>query len=424
MEEYIHVKIDSAKIKSSTFAISEKKLLRKKANRNYNTTDALDLTISSPDLFPYCSRKVVDYVGSDHYPILIELDYDIKTYGNNNLYWNFKKANWTLFEKNLNEQLQKNPITEDLENEWFLFKHSIFTAAEGAVPRGKHKETRPAFTNDSQDLQKLLAKRELLLQSHNLNDNTDARIELNKINAEIKREYCSIKQSNWQDLCKSLDYKTPNTRLWRLAKKLDKIQPQVENTNSIIGINGTSTVNDKETADALGNYYSEESKLALGRENKKTGRATRKLIRSCRVPASNELFNIPITSSELLYAIQQLDFKKSLGPDVPLGKKQFLKCPIFLRVLSYVILSIVHGELDPFFKVIINPLKAPGPLRKEAIFQMSNLFDIPEQQDIFYRPWRIRAFFRGDNKSLISINIQKSERKMKAVEEFLLTSYL
>ncbi|GIY61399.1 putative RNA-directed DNA polymerase from transposon BS [Caerostris darwini] len=284
-------------------------------SHSYNTTDALDLTISSPDLFPYCSWKVVDYVGSDHYPILIELDYDIKTYGNNNIYWNFKKANWTLFEKNLNEQLQKNPITENLENEWFVFKHSIFTAAEGAVPRGKHKKTRPAFTNDSQDLQKLLAKREHLLQSHNLNDNTDARIELNKINAEIKREYCSIKQSNWQDLCKSLDYKTPNTRLWRLAKKLDKIQPQVENTNSIIGINGTSTVNDKETADALGNYYSEESKLALGRENKKTGRATRKLIRSCRVPASNELFNIPITSSELLYAIQQLDFKKSPGPD-------------------------------------------------------------------------------------------------------------
>ncbi|GIY17749.1 putative RNA-directed DNA polymerase from transposon BS [Caerostris darwini] len=118
-------------------------------SHSYNTTDALDLTISSPDLFPYCSWKVVDYVGSDHYPILIELDYDVKAYGNNNIYWNFKKANWTLFVKNLNEQLQQNPITEDLENEWFVFKNSIFTAAEDAVPRGKHKKTRPAFTNDS-----------------------------------------------------------------------------------------------------------------------------------------------------------------------------------------------------------------------------------------------------------------------------------
>ncbi|GIY16392.1 putative RNA-directed DNA polymerase from transposon BS [Caerostris extrusa] len=216
---------------------------------SYNTTDALHLTISSPDLFPYCSWKVVDYVGRDHYPILIELDYDVKAYGNNNIYWNFKKANWTLFEKNLSEQLQKNPITEDLENEWFVFKHSIFMAAEGAVPR-------------------------------------DARIELNKINAEIKREYRSIKQSNWQDLCKSLDYKTPNTRLWRLAKKLDK--------NTTTG----------------GKY-----EFYHWKGEQKTGRATRKLIRSCRVPASNELFNDPITSSELLYAIQQLDFKKSPGPD-------------------------------------------------------------------------------------------------------------
>ncbi|GIY92406.1 hypothetical protein CEXT_43411 [Caerostris extrusa] len=31
--------------------------------------------------------------------------------------------------------------------------------------------------------------------------------------------------------------------------------------------------------------------------------------------ASNELFKDPITSAELLYAIQQLDFKKSPGPD-------------------------------------------------------------------------------------------------------------
>ncbi|GIY55176.1 putative RNA-directed DNA polymerase from transposon BS [Caerostris darwini] len=196
--------------------------------------------------------------------------------------------------------------SEELENEWFAFKHSIFTAAEGAVPRGNHKKTRPAFTSDSQNLQKLLAKREHLLQSHNLNDNTDARIELNKLNAEIKREYCSIKKSNWQDLCKSLDYKTPNTKQNTTTGGKYKFYHWYQ---------WTPTVNDKEAADALGNYYSEESKLVIGRENKKTGRATRKLIRSCRVPASHELFNDPITFSELLYAIQQLDFKKLPGPD-------------------------------------------------------------------------------------------------------------
>ncbi|GIX71162.1 RNase H domain-containing protein [Caerostris extrusa] len=55
--------------------------------------------------------------------------------------------------------------------------------------------------------------------------------------------------------------------------------------------------------------------IGLRRENKRLAERPEKLIRSCRVPASNELFNDPITSSELLYAIQQLDFKKSLGPD-------------------------------------------------------------------------------------------------------------
>ncbi|GIY85202.1 reverse transcriptase domain-containing protein [Caerostris extrusa] len=58
-----------------------------------------------------------------------------------------------------------------------------------------------------------------------------------------------------------------------------------------------------------------KKQIRLKKGEQKTGRANRKLIRSCRVPESNELFNDSITSSELLYAIQQLDFKKSPGPD-------------------------------------------------------------------------------------------------------------
>ncbi|GFQ74799.1 RNA-directed DNA polymerase from mobile element jockey [Trichonephila clavata] len=183
------------------------------------------------------------------------------TYKPSNLFWSFKRANWTSFEKILSEQLLNNPITEDLENEWTFFKHSIFRAEIASIPRGKHKKRKPTLIHDSEILQKLLSQREQLLKSHNLNDNTDARIELNKLNTEIKREYRTIKSNNWQDLCRSLDCKTPNTRLWKLAKNLDKIQPQQEHTNSIVDANGSPTVNDQETAEALGHYYADESKL-------------------------------------------------------------------------------------------------------------------------------------------------------------------
>ncbi|GFR32170.1 RNA-directed DNA polymerase from mobile element jockey [Trichonephila clavata] len=148
---------------------------------------------------------------------------------------------------------------------------TIFRAAITSISRGKHKNRKPTLIHDSEILQKLLSQRDQLLKSHNLNDNTDARIELNELNAEIKWEYRTIKSNNWQDLCRSWDYKTPNTRLWKLAKNLDKIQPQQEHTNSIVDANGSPTVNDQETAKALGHYYAEESKLVFNREDKKIG---------------------------------------------------------------------------------------------------------------------------------------------------------
>lgn len=117
----------------------------------------MDLAIISPDLFPFSSWRVVDYIGSDHYPILIELDFNFKTHKDNTLFWNFKKANWALFNKILSAELMKNPSTEDLENEWSYFKHSIFRAAKSSIPRGSHRKRKPAFAHDSETLKGLKA---------------------------------------------------------------------------------------------------------------------------------------------------------------------------------------------------------------------------------------------------------------------------
>ncbi|GIY03015.1 probable RNA-directed DNA polymerase from transposon BS [Caerostris extrusa] len=81
-----------------------------------------------------------------------------------------------------------------------------------------------------------------------------------------------------------------------------------------------------------------------------------------RVPASNELFNDPITSSELLYAIQRLDFKKSPGPDGIHG--QFIvnlgSCAT-KRLLHIFNLSWKLGRLPRQWKTtIVVPIRKPN----------------------------------------------------------------
>ncbi|GFU30254.1 RNA-directed DNA polymerase from mobile element jockey [Trichonephila clavipes] len=106
-------------------------------SNSYGSTDVLDLTFISPGLFPYSSWRVLDNIGSDHFPILVEIDLKVNCNGVKNLHWNFKKADWNLFENISNNHISQEPISNNLEKEWSRFKHSIFTAAKSSISRGK-----------------------------------------------------------------------------------------------------------------------------------------------------------------------------------------------------------------------------------------------------------------------------------------------
>ncbi|GBM03393.1 putative RNA-directed DNA polymerase from transposon BS, partial [Araneus ventricosus] len=249
---------------------------------SYNTTDVLDLTLISPDIFPYSSWRVLDHIGSDHSPILTEINFKIRTIRTTNLSWNFGKANWNNFESILTERLSHSPLTEDLEREWAYFRDSIFIAAKRIIPRGKGKKRGKDFTNsphNSETIQKLLADRDQLLRNYAQRTDDETRIQINKINADIIRSYIDIKRRRWEQLY------------------------------------------DQEAAEELGKFYSNESRLTFGREDKKVGILARNLVKTCRqVSTSNQVFSDYFTTSELMYAIQQMDNNKSPGPDGIHGK--------------------------------------------------------------------------------------------------------
>ncbi|GFY60229.1 RNA-directed DNA polymerase from mobile element jockey [Trichonephila inaurata madagascariensis] len=231
-------------------------------SNSYDCSDVLDLTFISPGLFPYSSWRVLDNIGSDHLPILVETDLKVNCTGVKNLHWNFKKADWSLFENISNNVISQEPLSDNLEKEWSHFKHSIFAAAKSSIPRGE------------------------------------------------------IKRSNWQNLCEKLNYRTSNTKLWKLAKQIDNLKPSNEETNVIISDNGHVSVDTREVAEALAQNYANESRLVFRSSEKHLARVTRNQRESCRdTPADNPLFNVDYTLPELSYPPQNLDTNKSPGPD-------------------------------------------------------------------------------------------------------------
>ncbi|GFV76448.1 uncharacterized protein TNCV_829281 [Trichonephila clavipes] len=116
-------------------------------------------------------------------------------------------------------------------------------------------------------------RRKQLLESFNennsLNDSQGGlRTEINQINAKIRKSYAQLKRSRWRELCKNLDSRTTNSKLWRIVKKINKEQEQCEESNSVIDTNGQVFPDDKAAANGLAVYYQETSKLVFTSEDK------------------------------------------------------------------------------------------------------------------------------------------------------------
>ncbi|UYV81097.1 hypothetical protein LAZ67_19002787 [Cordylochernes scorpioides] len=58
-------------------------------------------------------------------------------------------------------------------------------------------------------------------------------------------------REKWKQTCENLIPRNPNTKLWNLAKQIDRVQPQTENTNMIKNTDGTPATNDKISANLL-----------------------------------------------------------------------------------------------------------------------------------------------------------------------------
>ncbi|UYV78196.1 hypothetical protein LAZ67_16000431 [Cordylochernes scorpioides] len=283
---------------------------------SYNTAQALDISFSSPDIFHKCKWQILKSIGSDHLPILIEISTKTKTSSIKEKFWNFKKANWNLYQQNTNEDFRKAPTRmKDLEQNWISFKNTIIKAAKVSIPRGNIKKWIPNYTHQAKDIQTLITKRNELQKKYTQNQ-TNCRTELNIVNAKIKRLYVNMKREKWKQTCENLNPRNPNTKLWHLAKQIDRAQPQTENTNMIKNIDGTPATNDKNAANLLGNSYQISSKIKFEIKDKKVEKKARKIIHDCKnVTSTYNIFHEKINMKELDYALENTDLNKTPGPD-------------------------------------------------------------------------------------------------------------
>ncbi|GFV30591.1 uncharacterized protein TNCV_4222421 [Trichonephila clavipes] len=143
------------------------------------------------------------------------------------------------------------------------------------------------------------------------------RVELNKINAKIKRLYAQIKRDKWNDLCSGLDSRTSNGKLWRLLKNISNEQPQTEQCNAILSEDGNLAVNYEQAADLLGLYHQKISRMNFSVEDRNIKIRASRIIHGCRSDThrGTSIFSRDFRVNELESAIGDSCVNKSPGPE-------------------------------------------------------------------------------------------------------------
>lgn len=96
---------------------------------SFNTKEALDISIVSSDISPGCRWTVLENLGSDHLPVLIELKKRQLVTTSREKQWIFKKADWQLFAESVDNELERKPLSDSVEWNWCSFKETILSAA-------------------------------------------------------------------------------------------------------------------------------------------------------------------------------------------------------------------------------------------------------------------------------------------------------
>lgn len=229
-----------------------------------------------------CSRKVLsDFPHSQHRPIILEYGLQIPTVQSiPKPRWNFKKANWTAYAKELDHIVQYIPPTS---SNYDRFVGTIKLVAKKYAPRGFRKVYIPTWDKKCNDL---------FLEFKKSGKN--------RVADELIRTLNINRRNKWHDTTASLNFTHSSRKAWNLVKRLGAETPKT-------GQHGVVTPNDVATR---------MMRVAKAKMDKEHKIQLKKLLRTKKkelIPCSN--YSSSFTINEIKVALGKMKINKAAGFD-------------------------------------------------------------------------------------------------------------
>ena len=255
-----------------------------------------DVSLASLPLLPFTSWTTKTQLSSDHLPIILSIQTDIKPITTDDrTYINFRKADWSKFYVETEKLFATLTTPNDVYKGEKAFRKIINKVSKTCIPSGRIKTMVPEIPTEA--AQKIKERDDI-----RANNPTSDR--LATLNEEIDKLINTQRRDKWREKVQDINFKQNPTKLFKLIKHLNG--GAKASKNEAIKFKGKYISNPKKIADHFNKQYSS----VVRHVSSKTARKTTKDLRKNKLNDSND-----ITNDQTRAAIKSAKASKALGPD-------------------------------------------------------------------------------------------------------------
>jgi hypothetical protein len=248
------------------------------------TPDLSFVTCPNTNINDKATRLVLDdFPHSQHRPVIIK--YGIRVPLTNTVplpRWNFKKADWKSFSRDLDKVIQHIPCQTDCYNR---FTGAIISSAKKHVPRGFRREYIPAWDKTCEELYK---------RYQETHETTVAEELLQALNRG--------RQERWNETVRDMDFRHSSQKAWCTLRRLGAAPPKLHAPS-------TTSV----TADDIVKHMVSVSRISVTRERVKEVNCDLKKLKAKL--SDNPTFSEDFSLADLNSALRNMKCGKAAGLD-------------------------------------------------------------------------------------------------------------
>lgn len=284
-----------------------------------NTVSLIDLTIATSNIALNMSVEVLDdAMGSDHWPILIDVNLKQTEPSGTPTRYNTKKMPWATFYALLQSQENTTTPPQTVDEQYDELVATVTSICDALVPRKKRTTIRRirALPFWNATCQTAVDNRKSAEKQYKKNPTMENQILYKRYKAIAQRTLRFQRRQYWTSFCTSLTPKSKIADIWKLAKRMNGQTQQQRQIQ--IEIDGRRITEPAEVANAFAVYYRDATDIvvhnpafeAYKNNMEQLWRTQRYEPKQCM-----EALNDDFLMSELIKALQQTKNNSAPGED-------------------------------------------------------------------------------------------------------------